>query len=94
MTDEDFAKLLGKSDALEVAYRLDLMNKKLLAERDLSAAEEQVEGILSDVYSSSKLSYPRLFHGDMVNVYRQSLADNLKRLGYISYSPATPTPAA
>ena len=90
MTDEDFAKLLGKSDALEVAYRLDSMKKKLLAARDLSAAEEQVESIISNVYFSSKLVYPRVFRDDTANVYRQSLADNLRRLGYLPHSAPNP----
>jgi tRNA G10 N-methylase Trm11 len=91
MTDHDFAKLLGRSDALEVAHQIDLMKKEWLAARNLSDAEEQVEGILSDVYYSSKAKHPQIFRDDMVNVYQQSLAENLRRLGYMPRSPVTPT---
>ena len=93
MTNVDFAKLLGKHDALEVSYRIELVKKKLLAAGDLSSAEKKVEEILSDVYYSSKAMYPQLFIGDTGDTYRQSLADNLRRLGYLPHSAYTPTPA-
>ena len=93
MTDVDFAKLLGKSDALEVAHRIESMRKRIASEKRLDDVEALVENILSDVYFSSKRVYPRIFRDDTGDVYRKSLSDNLKRLGYLPHSAPAPTPA-
>lgn len=89
-SDSEFAKVLGKSDAHEIAVRLDAVKKDFLGARSVSALSARVEEVITEVYFASKQSYPEVFRSDAVAPdYRESLARTLLALGYISMNPAT-----
>lgn len=91
MNDKELASLLGEKDALEVGRQLRLMKDRLLAANDISEAEKQIEEILSGIYFSTKAKYPEIFNSPEVEIYRRSLANHLKRTGYLPHSPANLT---
>lgn len=81
ITDSEFAKLLGKSDAHEIGVRLEAVKDTFRGMKDLSGLPARVEEVMDEVHNSSKTRYPELFQSDDLDSdYWNSLKRTLKAL--------------
>ena len=90
ITDSEFAKLLGKSDAHEIGVRLEAVKDTFRGMKDLSGLPARVEEVMDEVQNSSKTRYPELFQSDdLGSDYWNSLTKTLKALRSIAPSELT-----
>ena len=89
MIDLDYARLLGKTDAQTIAFRLQKARPEMrFIESDV---RQVVQDIISDVYQGSIQTNTILHDSVMLDAYRGSLVRTLVDLGYLSASSVEET---